>query len=362
MTKTAKHSVTALLAWGAFVAACGGGGSTGAPELLGTGGSGGIDGTGGTGGSGGSGGTGGVDLDPVSRGKYLVDHVLACGDCHTQRDAAGDPLPGKYLAGSPCVIDLQPDDDAAGCLPSRNLTNHPTGLSALTDDQIKEAFLNGVQPEGQAIYPVMPYPSLHNMSAADADAIVAYLRTVPGVDQRKAPPQPPFDVPFAAPLPPLDMSKVPQPDPAYPDQEAARRGRYLAAEMGACIDCHTPTAALTPDAPLIIERAFWGGRLFPTRVLGLPSPPLPILVAAGNLTPDVTGTQGYTVQGLVEAMRRGVDQKSEGPCPPMPAGPRGAFAGLRDGDAADIAHYLLSLPPATSAANTTCSVPVAARR
>ena len=36
----------------------------------------------------------------VARGQYLVDHVLACGTCHTPNDANGNPDMTKYLAGS----------------------------------------------------------------------------------------------------------------------------------------------------------------------------------------------------------------------------------------------------------------------
>ena len=34
------------------------------------------------------------------RGRYLVDSVIACGDCHTPRTATGAPDMTKYLAGN----------------------------------------------------------------------------------------------------------------------------------------------------------------------------------------------------------------------------------------------------------------------
>src|SRR5262245_37399838 len=76
----------------------------------GTGGKGGT-GTGGVGGSGGG-------LSTIqARGQYLVDHVMACGDCHTPMGPTG-PMPGKYLAGNAEFIEL-PNGDKLG---SRNLT------------------------------------------------------------------------------------------------------------------------------------------------------------------------------------------------------------------------------------------------
>src|SRR5512143_941259 len=66
----------------------------------------------------------------VLRGQYLVDHVLACGDCHTPRDQNG-PIAAKYLSGVECFIDIMPGA-AGGCLHSRNLTNDATGLKPFT--------------------------------------------------------------------------------------------------------------------------------------------------------------------------------------------------------------------------------------
>ena len=76
-----------------------------------------------------------------ARGEYLVDAVNACGDCHTPQTATGPDLT-HYLAGNPTFIQL-PTGDA---LPTRNLTNDPTGLMNRTDDEIKNMFQNGVRP------------------------------------------------------------------------------------------------------------------------------------------------------------------------------------------------------------------------
>src|SRR5688572_2327341 len=49
----------------------------------------------------------GTALTPQqARGQYLVDHVVACSDCHTPRDAQSRPLPGKYMSGVMCFIKL----------------------------------------------------------------------------------------------------------------------------------------------------------------------------------------------------------------------------------------------------------------
>ena len=143
-------------------------------------GSGGSGGKGGKGGSaGGAGGAGGGLTTVELRGQYLVDHVFACGDCHTPQGPTG-PVAGKYLAGNADFVAL-PTGDKLG---SRNLTNDATGLKNRSDDEIKNMFRNGTRPAAtgsEPLNPIMPYYVFHNVTDADADAIVAYLRTVPAV-------------------------------------------------------------------------------------------------------------------------------------------------------------------------------------
>ena len=36
----------------------------------------------------------------IARGKYLVENVAMCGDCHSPHDEKGEPVPGKVLKGA----------------------------------------------------------------------------------------------------------------------------------------------------------------------------------------------------------------------------------------------------------------------
>ena len=36
---------------------------------------------------------------PVERGQYLVNSILACGNCHTPKTASGEPIADKELSG-----------------------------------------------------------------------------------------------------------------------------------------------------------------------------------------------------------------------------------------------------------------------
>ncbi len=251
-------------------------------------------------------------------GGYIVNTVAHCGGCHAE-DLSGQEVRGSFAP---------------------NLTNDATGLADWTDDEIKEAFLNGVRPDGEALGPAMPYRFLHNMAGADADAIVAYLRTVPGIDNPfpglqnpdgGAPlPRPEVD----APAPPFDVANLPATslDPSDSDYAAAMRGQYIVGYMGVCIDCHTPRENNQMDLANLLT----GGRGFGPP----PNPP-----TSSNLTPHADGLAGWTAQMVRTALIEGTDDEGLPLCAPMPAGPDGALADLSEADALAIGQYLTTIPP-----------------
>jgi len=287
----------------------------------------------------------------IERGRYLVEHVAACPDCHSPRRDHDDFERERWLSGVDCFVDAVPDDPNLGCLATGNLTNHETGLKNRTDQQIKDMFQRGVRPDGKALHPFMPYAYFANMRDSDADAIVAYLRTVEGVDHTAAKSQPPFVAP-PQPAPRVDDAVIPLPRADYPEREAALRGRYLAGSIGTCLNCHTPRG---PNGARF-EVAFQGGMKFDRKSLGLPASEQEFVYAA-NITPHETGILDYSVADIVRALKHGEDKDQAGErlCPPMPAGPLGSFGGLTDADATDIAHYLLSLPPHDNLVPYDCS-------
>jgi hypothetical protein len=189
----------------------------------------------------------------------------------------------------------------------------------------------------------MPYYVLHNMSAADADAIVAYLRTIPAVVN--AIPERNFDLPAAA--PPVPVAKIPDPVLAMtdPNYASAMRGKYLAGNFGVCMECHTEHVQTPGMVPINTDKLFAGGESFVSASIGLPSPPYPPVIFSENITPHATGIQGWTAAEVANVMKNGVVNDGLAICPPMPTGPNGAFGGLTDGDRLDIANYITHLPP-----------------
>jgi mono/diheme cytochrome c family protein len=330
------------------------------PNTAGKGGSAGQGGSAGKGGSGGAsgaseagatnlGGEGGATESPlVARGDYLVNHVAACSDCHTPRDMTGAPIMAQYMAGAECFVKL-PNGD---CLHSRNLTNDATGLKNRTDDEIKKMIRDGIRTtdsgDEEALNPVMPYYVFHNITDDDMDAIVAFLRTIPAVEH---------DVPksadsFAVPAPAnyLDPTVIPEPDKDFPEHDSAMRGRYLAAEAGVCIECHTQHDMTSPDV-LKLDMLFAGGESFDVG--------LPVVPVSANLTSDKdTGIGDWSADDIVKALLTGIDDEGKGLCPPMPSGPMGAFGGLTKDDATDIANYIKSLPAISNEIDDMCSLPL----
>jgi mono/diheme cytochrome c family protein len=273
------------------------------------------------------------------RGRYLIQNVVGCSDCHTPPLPNGMPDMTKYLGGNPNFVVL-PNGDKLG---TRNLTSDATGLKNRTDDEIKGMFLNGIRPPATgsttpiALNPVMPYYVFHNMTGDDADAIVAFLRTVPPVvntiPQRGAS----FDLP--APANYLDLNAIKS--PKYADattQESALHGKYLATQVGLCVECHTPHLMTGPD-PLDVNSLFAGGvdfsDLFATTLMIHP--------VSKNLTSDnATGLGTWAAMDVINVLKMGKAKDGTGICPPMPLG---AYANMTVQDATDIANYIKSLPP-----------------
>jgi mono/diheme cytochrome c family protein len=278
---------------------------------------------------------------PVELGRYLVDHLYDCGACHTPTLPSGAPDPARYLAGVECRFDVDPAP-GRGCINSKNLTSHPRGLGNVTDDRaVKAMIVDGRRPDGKLLHPVMPAYVFHNMPDEHADAIVRFLRSVPGVDQLVPPSEPPFEQSPERATPPLEMALVPEVPSDARDGESARRGRTLVA--AACVGCHTPPPAVRAPGvvPLDTTRLLAGGRGFDSASIGHVSPGLPARIYSQNLTQHETGLLGWAADDVVRVLLEGKDREGKAVCPPMPVA---AFHGLAREDAKDIASYLVTLP------------------
>jgi hypothetical protein len=108
--------------------------------------------------------------DPLSRGRYLVERVGMCADCHSARNEKGQFVPDLWLKGAP--LGFAPTVPMPVWAPAAPPI---AGLVAMTDEQAVTFFMAGTRPDGSHARPPMPE---YRFERADAVAIVAYLRSL----------------------------------------------------------------------------------------------------------------------------------------------------------------------------------------
>jgi mono/diheme cytochrome c family protein len=163
----------------------------------------------------------------VERGRYLMQSIVACGNCHTPQGPNG-PLPGMELAGG-----LKIEEKPFTAIASNITPDRETGIGKWTDAQIITSIREGKRPDGSIIGPPMPIGLYRGMSDSDVRAIVAYLRSVKPVKNQVAKSE------YRIPLPPNygpPVGKVAE----VPHKDKIAYGRYLAGPLGHCVECHSP--------------------------------------------------------------------------------------------------------------------------
>ena len=112
----------------------------------------------------------------LERGKYLIENVGMCEECHTPRDAEGNLDESRRLQGAAIwIMPVHPMTNWAMRAPAL------AGLPGFTDAEAETVLEQGVGPNG---LPIQPPMHVYHMSAADAEAIVAYLRSMPNTYPR----------------------------------------------------------------------------------------------------------------------------------------------------------------------------------
>lgn len=121
-----------------------------------------------------------ADPAAVARGKYLVG-ISGCNDCHTPGYFMGKPDMARFLAGSDVGFEMP----GLGTFVGPNLTpDKATGLGGWTDAQVLAALQKGQRPDGRMLAPIMPWHAFATLTPQDADAIVAFLRSLPPVSNK----------------------------------------------------------------------------------------------------------------------------------------------------------------------------------
>lgn len=112
----------------------------------------------------------------VERGRYIVEDVAMCEECHTPRDAKGNLDESRQLQGAQIWIQpVHKVTDWANRAPAL------AGFVGFTNAQGEDILERGIGPNGLAIQPPM---HIYHMSQADAQAVIAYLRSLPAMYPR----------------------------------------------------------------------------------------------------------------------------------------------------------------------------------
>ncbi|MEJ2600168.1 MAG: c-type cytochrome [Anaerolineales bacterium] len=252
-----------------------------------------------------------TDEAAIARGRHLVEAVTFCKECH-----------GQQLEG-----DVFEDEPMIGTFYAPNLTSGRGGEgAAYSDADYVRAIRHGVDPQGRGLM-IMHSDVYHNISQQDLGAIIAYLKSVPPVDNEL--PEPKiyplgnimvalgmFDS-EALPLIPAEKIDHSASFVEMPAQGAtAEYGSYLVS-ITLCHMCHGPE--LTGGPPL--EEG---------------------MMAAPDITPrGELGLTGWSEADFVQTLRTGVSPSGHKLDPEIM--PWKTYANLTDQELAAIYRYIQSL-------------------
>jgi mono/diheme cytochrome c family protein len=171
--------------------------------------------------------------DAVARGEYLA-RAGDCIACHTAPE-------GRLFAGGSAM------PTPFGTIYSSNITPDPeTGIGKWTADDFYKTMHTGRFPDGGLIYPAMPFASYTKVTRADCDAIFAYLKTIPAVNQKNRPQDLRFPYNNRQLL--LGWRTLFFTEGEYKNDPTKstewNRGAYLVEGLGHCSMCHSPINAL----------------------------------------------------------------------------------------------------------------------
>jgi mono/diheme cytochrome c family protein len=256
----------------------------------------------------------------IERGSYLVNGVLTCGNCHTPRAKGGVFDKAKAFSGGPQVFEGE-----AFTVKGSNITPHrTTGIGEWSEADIKRALTEGRRPNGVQLAPAMPYAFYKVFTTRDLDAVVAYLRSLPPVENQVQTPV--YNAAFHSDIPPgaeKQMIEAEMKDPV-------RRGFYLVT-IGHCMECHSPEVG---DHRADFSNLGKGGREF--------KGPWGVTVSRNITSHKTAGLGAWSDAEIKNAITKGVRKDGTQLRPPMAFD---LYASMTDDDLSAIVAYLRTVPP-----------------
>jgi mono/diheme cytochrome c family protein len=256
----------------------------------------------------------------LERGRYLVDTVMTCHNCHTPRGPSGLQF-DKALSGG-----LRFDEPAFDVTASNITPDRDTGIGSWTDAEIKTSLQEGTRPAGHRLAAVMPSGFYKILTPADLDGIVAHLRSVPPVDNKV----------HGA------VYKMPTPNQVFPGAEKPmseadfhdpiKRGFYLVT-IAHRMECHTPfgPSGIGIDFKNSLGQ---GGREF--------RGPWGVSTSRNITSSKAAGIGDWSDAEVKRAIAQGVRKDGTKLKPPMGYA---FYAKMTDGDLDAMVAFLRTVPP-----------------
>lgn len=258
----------------------------------------------------------------IERGRYLIEALAACDNCHTPRSAAGYDFSKRFSGGA------QTFSDKSYVVRGSNISpDSETGVGAWTDEELRAAIVDGVGRDGR-LAPVMPSDSYKALTAGDLDAIVVFLRSVAPV---RAPLQEPQQRRGEWAPHPMPGTAAAFDDGSLADNNA--RGLYVAS-LARCMSCHSEELDGAPDYQ---NRLGAGGKVFRT--------PTGVAVASNITSHPTKGVGAWSDDELKRAITEGVSRDGTSLKPPMSTLAKAHFSKMSADDLDALVAWIRTIPP-----------------
>jgi mono/diheme cytochrome c family protein len=256
----------------------------------------------------------------LERGRYLVDTVMTCHNCHTPMGPNG-PQFDKALSGG-----LRFDEPAFDVIASNITPDRNTGIGDWSDAEIKTALQEGTRPAGHHLAPVMPSGFYKILTPGDLDGIVAYLRSVRPVENKVRGSV--YKLPTAQQV----LPGAEKPMSEFDLNDKVKRGFYLVT-IAHCMECHTPFSP--SGGSLDFEKSLGkGGRQFPG--------PWGVSTSPNITSSKASGLGDWSDAEIKRAITQGVRKDGTKLKPPMGYA---YYAKMSDGDVDAMVAYLRTVLP-----------------
>lgn len=256
---------------------------------------------------------------PMQRGSYLVNGLLTCGNCHTPRGPGGVFAMDKQLSGGP-----QEWDRLTYKVRGANITpDKETGIGNWSEADIKRAITTGTRPNGSPLAPIMPYGFYKVFTAADLDAVAAYVKSVTPVSNKVQTPV--YKAAMHVDIPPGGEKQMTAADLDTP----VKRGFYIAT-IAHCMECHTP---MVNDRHDLVKDVGKGGEEF--------KGPWGVSVSRNITSHKEKGIGAWSDAEIKAAITQGVRKDGTNLKPPMGFP---LYATMTNGDLNDLVAYLRTVP------------------